>query len=113
MLILQTGPVPERLRVREIGDDEGARLVRIVRRGGGSVVTGRRARMVLLPAPGMGAAAIARGAFAGEDRVRDVIGRFSADGFCSWYPPVRGGRPPKFTLAPAAGDQEGGPVSAW
>ena len=33
----------ERLRVREIDDDEGRRLVRIVRRGSGSVVTWRRA----------------------------------------------------------------------
>ena len=41
--ILETGPVAERLRVREIDDDEGRRLVRIVRRGGGSVVTWRRA----------------------------------------------------------------------
>jgi len=35
--------VTERLRVREIDDDEGRRLVRIVRRGSGSVVTWRRA----------------------------------------------------------------------
>ena len=34
----------ERLRVREIDDDEGRRLVRIVRRGSGSVVTWRRAQ---------------------------------------------------------------------
>jgi hypothetical protein len=32
-LIHQTGPVAERVRVREIDDDEGQRLVRIVRRG--------------------------------------------------------------------------------
>jgi hypothetical protein len=32
MLILQTGPVTERLRVHEIDDGEGRRLVRIVRR---------------------------------------------------------------------------------
>jgi len=36
MLIADTGPVNERLQVREIGDDEGQRLVRIVRRGSGS-----------------------------------------------------------------------------
>jgi hypothetical protein len=50
-LILGTGRVSERLRVREIDDDEGRRLVRIVRRGSGSVVTWRRAQMVLLSAP--------------------------------------------------------------
>jgi hypothetical protein len=49
-LILETGPVSERLRVREIGDDEGRRLVRIIRRGSESVVTWRRAQMVLLSA---------------------------------------------------------------
>ena len=42
VLILETGRVSERLRVREIDDDEGRRLVRIVRRGSGSVVTWRR-----------------------------------------------------------------------
>ncbi len=81
--ILQTGPVTERLRVREIDDDEGRRLVRIVRRGSGSVVTWRRAQMVLLSAQGMDAAAIAKVAFTSEDRVRDVIRNFNADGFSS------------------------------
>ncbi len=38
-----------RVRVREISDDEGNRLKRIVRRGSGSVVTWRRAQMVLYP----------------------------------------------------------------
>ncbi|MDQ1751304.1 MAG: hypothetical protein QOE71_2360 [Pseudonocardiales bacterium] len=63
----------ERLRVREIDDDEGRRLVRIIRRGSGSVVTWRRAQRVLLSAQGMDAAAIAKVAFTSEDRVRDVI----------------------------------------
>ena len=88
----------ERLRVREIDDDEGRRLVRIVRRGTGSVVTWRRAQMVLLSAQGMDVAAIARVAFTSEDRVRDVIRNFSADGFSSLYPRYKGGHPPKFTL---------------
>jgi transposase len=98
-LILETGWVSERLRMREIDDDEGRRLVRIVRRGSGSVVTWRRAQMVLLSAQGMDAAAIARVAFTSEDRVRDVIRNFNADGFSSLYPKYKGGRPPKFTLA--------------
>jgi hypothetical protein len=55
--------VTGQLRVREIDDDEGRRLVRIIRRGSGSVVTWRRAQMVLLSAQGMDAAAIARVAF--------------------------------------------------
>jgi hypothetical protein len=72
-LVLQTGPVAEQLRVRQIDGDEGRRLVRIVRRGSGSVVTWRRAQMVLVSAQGMDAAAIAKVAFTNEDRVRDVI----------------------------------------
>jgi len=91
--------VTERLRVREIDDDEGRRLVRIVRRGSGSVMTWRRAQMVLLSAQGMDAAAIAKVAFTSEDRVRDVIRNFNADGFSSLYPKYKGARPPKFTLA--------------
>ena len=99
MLIAETGPVTERLRVREIDDDEGRRLVRIVRRGSGSVVTWRRAQMVLLSAQGMDVAEIAKVAFTSEDRVRDVIRNFNADGFGSLYPRYGGGHPPKFTLA--------------
>jgi transposase len=98
LLILKTGPVTERVRVREIDDDEGRRLVRIVRRGSGSVVTWRRAQMVLLSAQGMDVAAIATVAFTSEDRVRDVIRNFNTDGFDSLYPRYQGGHPPKFTL---------------
>ena len=88
----------DRLRVREIDDDEGRRLVRIVRRGSGSVVTWRRAQMVLLSAQGMDVPAIAKVAFTSQDRVRDVIRNFNADGFGSLYPKYKGGHPPKFTL---------------
>ncbi len=87
------------MRVREIDDDEGQRLVRIIRRGSGSVVTWRRAQMVLLSAQGMDMAVIAKVAFTSEDRVRDVIRNFNADGFNSLYPKYKGGHPPKFTLA--------------
>ena len=38
--ISETEPVTERLQVREIDDDDGRRLVRIIRRSSGSVVTG-------------------------------------------------------------------------
>ncbi|MBJ6630372.1 hypothetical protein [Streptomyces sp. I5] len=43
----------ERVRVREIDGDEGQRLLRIIRRGSGSVVTWWRAQMVLLSARAM------------------------------------------------------------
>jgi hypothetical protein len=54
--------------------------------------------MVLLSAQGMDVATIAKVAFTSEDRVRDVIHNFNADGFSSLYPKYKGGRPPKFTL---------------
>jgi hypothetical protein len=79
--------------VREIDDDEGRRLVRIVCCGTGSMVTWRRAQLVLLSAQGMDAAAIAKVAFTTEDRVRDVIGDFSAGGSGSLCPKYAGGRP--------------------
>jgi transposase len=88
-----------RVRVREISDDEGNRLKRIVRRGSGSVVTWRRAQMVLWSAQGMSVARIEGLAFTSEDRVRDVLHNFNADGFDSLYPRYAGGCPPVFTLA--------------
>ena len=88
----------ERLRVRELVNDEGNRLLRIVRRSSGSVVTWRRAQMVLLSAQGMDVAQIAKVAFTSADRVREVVNNFNDDGFDSLYPRYAGGRPPTFTL---------------
>ena len=87
-----------RVRVREISDDEGNRLKRIVRRGSGSVVTWRRAQMVLWSAQGMSVAQIAGLAFTSEDRIRDVLHNFNADGLDSLYPRYAGGHPPVFAL---------------
>ena len=84
----------ERLRVRDISNDEGNRLLRIVRRSSGSVVTWRRAQMVLLSVQGMDVEQIAKVAFTSPDRVRDVINNFNEDGFDSLYPKYSGGRPP-------------------
>ena len=112
----------EWLAVREIDDDEGRRLLRIVRRGTGSVVTWRRAQMVLLAAQMMPVAKIAEVTFTSEDRVRDVIRNFSADGFDSLYPKYAGGRPRTFTLperreikkiAKSKPVEHGLPFSAW
>ncbi len=86
------------VRVREITNDEGNRLLRIVRRSSGSVVTWRRAQMVLLSAQGMDVAQIATVAFTSPDRVREVLHNFNDDGFDSLYPRYSGGRPPTFTL---------------
>jgi transposase len=92
------GAMAERVRVRELGSEEGNRLLRIVRRGAGSVVTWRRAQIVLLSAQAMDVAQIARVTFTSEDRVRDVLHNFNADGFDSLYPRYGGGRPPRITL---------------
>ncbi|WTA35507.1 helix-turn-helix domain-containing protein [Streptomyces sp. NBC_00846] len=89
----------ERVRVREIGNDEGRHLLRTVRRGSGSVVTWRCAQMMLLSEQGMPVAKIDEVTFAGADRVRDVIHNFNADGFAALCPKDKGGRPGTFTLS--------------
>jgi len=88
----------EGLSVREVTTDEGNKLLRIVRRSSGSVVTWRRAQMVLLSVQGMDVAGIARVTFTSPDRVREVINNFNTDGFDSLYPRYAGGRPPVFSL---------------
>jgi hypothetical protein len=82
--------VADRVQVRAISNEEGNRLLRILRRGTGAVVTWRRAQMVLLSAQAMDVPQIARVTFTSEDRVRDVIHNFNADGFDALYPrPLR------------------------
>ncbi len=88
----------EGVQVREITNEEGNRLLRIVRRSSGSVVTWRRAQMVLLSAQGMDVAQIAKVAFTSPDRVRAVLHNFNEDSFDSLVPRYSGGRPPTFTL---------------
>lgn len=110
------------VRVRELRNDEGQRLLRMVRRSSGSVVTWRRAQIVLLSAQGMDPAAIAKVAFTSADRVRDVIHNFNTDGFDTLSPKYRGGRPPKFTdeqrdeivrIALARPTDLGAPFTTW
>jgi transposase len=91
--------VARHVELRMISHHEGNRLLRIVRRDSGSVVTWRRAQMVLLAAQRIPVLRIAEVTFTSEDRVRDVIHNFNHDGFDSLYPRYRGGRPPTFTLA--------------
>src|SRR5687767_3615445 len=100
------GVVAGRVRVREINNEEGNRLLRIVRRSSGSVVTWRRAQMVLLSAQGMDVVQIAKVAFTSADRVREVIHNFNEDGFDSLYRPLRRGSNADVHAAAAAGDQE-------
>jgi hypothetical protein len=93
------GGVAERVWVRDITGEEDNRLLRIVRPSSGSVVTWRRAQMVLLSAQGMDVLSAAKVTFTSHDRVRDVLHNVNLDGFDSLYPRYAGGRPPTFTLA--------------
>ena len=112
----------ERVRVREISNEEGNRLLRMVRRSSGSVVTWRRAQRVLLSGQGMDVAMIAKVTFTSPDRVRDVLHNFNVDGFDSLRPRYAGGRPPKFDgqqraeikkIALARPADHGLPFSTW
>ena len=122
-----------RVALREITPQEGNRVLRIVRRGTGSVVTWRRAQIKLLSAQGMSPPRISEVVFTDPDTVREVIHYFNRDGYEALYPRYRGGRPPTLTLpkrqeikrivgvllarhgrreVPSAGDQAQGPDGA-
>lgn len=87
-----------RVELRPITNEEGNRLLRIIRRSSGSVVTWRRAQIVLLAAQAMPATRIAEVVFSDPDTVREVIHNFNRAGFDALYPRYRGGRPRTFTL---------------
>jgi len=87
-----------RVELREITNEEGNRLLRMIRRSSGSIVTWRRAQIVLLAAQRMPATRIAEVVFSDADTVREVIHNFNRDGFDALYPRYRGGRPRTFTL---------------
>lgn len=86
----------QRVKVRAIEPEEEGRLLQIVRRSSGSVVTWRRAHLVLFSARDLDVAAIAEVAFTSVDHVRDVLHDFNHDGFDSLDPQYGGGRPEKF-----------------
>jgi transposase len=98
VVVAQTWWMAERVFVRDLAPQEGQKLLSIIRRGSGSVVRWRRAQIVLWSAQRMSVAQIAEIAFTSEDRVREVIHNFNADGFDSLAPKYAGGRPPTFTL---------------
>ena len=102
----------ERVRVREISNQEGNRLLRIVRRSTGSVVTWRRAQMVLLSAQGMDVAQIAQVSLASPDRVRDVLHNFNLDGVRRAVPALSRWPSTDLHPGPAAPDQAGRLVAA-
>jgi transposase len=87
----------ERVKARRLSDEEGQRLLRIVRRGEPkatkSVIRYRRAMVVLASASGNSVPAIARLVAADEDTVRGVIHRFNELGMRALDPRWAGGRP--------------------
>jgi hypothetical protein len=85
-----------RVQVREIDDAEGQRLLRIIRRSTGSVVTWRRDGTAVRA--GHAGGVNHRDDRHQRDRVRDVIHNLNADGFDSLSPKYKGGRPKTLTL---------------
>jgi transposase len=87
----------ERVKARRLSDEEGQRLLQIVRRGEPkmtkSVIRYRRAMVVLASASGNSVPAIARLVAADEDTVREVIHRFNELGMGALDPRWAGGRP--------------------
>jgi hypothetical protein len=88
----------ERVQVRDLTNDEGRRLLSIVRRGSGSVVRWRRAQIVMWSAQRIDVPAIAKIAFTSEDRVRAGDPQLQRGRVRVVGSPLRGGRPPTFTL---------------
>ena len=87
------GGMAEPVRARRLTDQEGQRLLQIVRRGKHESVRVRRAMIIMASASGTLVPAIARLAAAGEDTVRDVIHAFNAKGLAALDPRWAGGRP--------------------
>jgi RimJ/RimL family protein N-acetyltransferase len=82
------GPV----RARQLSDEEGRRLLQIVRRGKHGLVRVRRGMIIMASASGTRVPAIARLVAAGEDTVRHVIHLFSAKGLAALDLRWAGGR---------------------
>jgi transposase len=83
----------EPVRARRLTDQEGQRLLQIVRRGKHESVRVRRAMIIMASASGTLVPAIARLVAADEDTVRDVIHAFNAKGLAALDPQWAGGRP--------------------
>jgi hypothetical protein len=75
--------------VWEITNEEGNRLLRIVRRDSGSMVTWRWTQIVLLFAQWMSLAKISEVVFTDPDTVREVTHSFNRDGFDALCPGTR------------------------
>jgi transposase len=89
----QEGVMAEPVRARRLSDEEGRRLLQIVRRGKHESVRVRRATIIMASASGTLVPAIARLVAADEDTVRDVIHAFNQKGLAALDPQWAGGRP--------------------
>jgi transposase len=89
----QEEAMTEPVRARRLTDEEGQRLVRIVRRGRHESIRVRRAMIILASSSGTPVPAIARLVAADEDTVRDVIRAFNQRGLTALDPRWAGGRP--------------------
>jgi uncharacterized membrane protein len=80
------GVMAEPVRARRLNDQEGRRLLQIVRRGKHGPVRVRRAMIIMASASASGtrAPAIARLVAADEDTVRDVIHVFNERAWLRW-----------------------------
>src|SRR5256886_15227082 len=83
----------EPVRARRLTDQEGQRLLQIVRRGKHESVRVRRALIIMASASGTTVPAIARLVAAHQDTVRDVIHAFNEKGLAALDPQWAGGRP--------------------
>jgi transposase len=81
------------VRARRLSQEEGRRLLRLVRRGKQDSIRVRRAMVIMASASGTPVPAIARLVAADEDTVRDVIHRFNEIGLACLDPRWAGGRP--------------------
>jgi transposase len=84
------------LYVRDLKAGEGQKLQSLLRRGK-SVISVRRAQVILSSAQGMKVPAIARQVYLSEQYVRQIIERFNEDGLASLAPRYGGGRPAEIT----------------
>src|SRR2546421_4638999 len=83
----------EPVRARRLTDEEGQRLLQIVRRGKHGSVRARRAMIIMASASGTLVPAIMRLVAADEDTVRDVIHAFNQKDLAALDPQWAGGRP--------------------
>ena len=111
----------EPVRARRLTDQEGRRLLQIVRRGKRGSVRVRRAMIIMASASGTLVPAIARLVAADEDTVRDVIHTFNAKGLvelcftptnASWANPIEAQFGPVRTFVMGGSDHRNHPALA-